>query len=404
MKLIKTINNNTTEKAALKEDAAGGAVGSGAVAMCAMPLFASMVKRTAPKVKVIKWSTKKKAKKPSIGLKEAFNKLYEFAGETGGMSTNMDGSPIKGNASNSFDPTSVIAKLKGLENKERQDHRNTVSFGLEDENGGIVRVTVSSEQAEDFEKSLQAFLADQEREEDAVPEIAEVLFKLKDRFDIVDVQWPEVQEDEEEEVGLDGQTPDGAEGAGDMELGGDQADPAMDPAAPPAGADEGQVKDLLVQVIDMMKADAEARKAEARAREEEAKSKQADNVVKQTMNKVKQEEQFLDMETYNKARKEEEREAKRLAQLAKWKHDMAKDEGITDDDDFGGDDVESAITAPAPDDAQAVPPRAPREEEERSTLRRPPAVKAQPATKPAKVIRGRVHPHDIASFILSRVK
>lgn len=327
------------------------------------------------------------------------------------MAMNMDGSPAKQTSgSDTFDTASVIAKLKGLENKDKKDRRNLVSFGLEDDNGGLVRVSVSDEQAEDFEKALQAFLADQERDVDNVPEIAEVLFKLKDRFDIVDVQWPKVQEDEEEDVsvegGEDGQDPDAA----GVDLGGDDpaaaggADAGL-PGDTGAGASDGQVKDLLVQVIDMMKADAEARKAEARAKEAEAKAKEADTIVKTTRSRVKQEEQLLDMDAHQKARKEEEKEAKRLAQLAKWKAEMGDDEGVFDDDDLGAsDDADSLDTLDAPAaPQQQAPAAAPREEEER-VMRRPAPIKAQPQKKPSSVVKGRVHPHDIASFILSRVK
>ena len=40
-------------------------------------------------------------------------------------------------------------------------------------------------------------------------EIAEVLFNLKDRYTIIDVQWPEVEEDEEEDVSMEDGDPEG---------------------------------------------------------------------------------------------------------------------------------------------------------------------------------------------------
>ena len=36
-----------------------------------------------------------------------------------------------------------------------------------------------------------------------MPEIAEILFKLKDHFDIIDVDWPNIEEDEEEKQELE---------------------------------------------------------------------------------------------------------------------------------------------------------------------------------------------------------
>jgi len=153
---------------------------------------------------------------------------------------------------------------------------------------------------------------------------------------------------------------------------------------PPGGADgAGEVTGLLTQVIDMMKADAEARKAEARAREAEAKTKEADSVVAQSLARVKQEEQYLDMETYNKARKDEDREAKRLAQLAKWKHSMSQGEsgGMDDMDDFGS----------------TLKPNRDASPEEEEIVR--PNNKTRTST-----VRHRVAPHDIAQFIINRVK
>lgn len=374
MKLIKQLNANLADRAAvLKEDGTG----AGGVAGAAMPLFAKLIKRTKkvsdkPQAPAIVPATKS-----GLGLAEAFKHLREFEGEEPSAGAQTPQSK--------FDSTEVLAKLKGLEAKEKQDHRDTVTFGLEDEDGGIVRVTVKTEQAEDFEQSLQAFMAAKEEEDDKVPEIAEVLFKLKDRFDIVDVQWPDVEQDEEQDVGLEG----GAEDPNaDPSMNPD--DMGMDPNAAAPGGDTGQVTDLLTQVIDMMKADAEARKAEAHAREAEAKTKQADALVAQSMSRVKQEEQYLDMESFNKSKKDEEREAKRLAQLAKWKHDMGKQNG-------GGADDEDQLGQTLVPNTDAAP------EEEEHTFRRPAPSRVQPTPK-APAVRGRVAPHDIASFIIDRVR
>ena len=376
MNLLKTVNTATAgkTKADLREDAAGGAVGAGAVGGFAMPLFSSLVKRNAPKPKVK--PDGKPAKKRGLGLKEAYVALSEDLQEP-----MMGGNAAPGV---DFDASGIIAKLKSLENREKTDNRDTVTFGLEDDDGGLVRVIVSAEEAEDFERALQGFLLDREQEEDDIPEIAEVLFKLKDQFSIVDVQWPEIQEDEEQQTELEG-------GEGDMAgMEGGEGDLELD-AGPDMGADQGQVQDLLTQVIDMMKADADARKAEARAKEAEAKAREADAIIAQSMARVKQEEQYLDMEAAEKAQKEQDREAKRLAKLAKWKHQMSQEHGIEDEPE-----VEDEPPMPSARPARNAAP----EEEEFAT---PPRSKLRPTNKGA-TIKGRVHPHDIASFILNRVK
>lgn len=364
MELIKHINDNISQ---MTEDAADGAVGAGGIAANATPLFSMMVKRTTPEVPTIE--KKKKTKKKGLGLQEAFDDMDGQADPT------MDAGRAPSDPT--VDATGVVAKLKGLEKKEKQDYRDTVSFGLEDDNGGIVRVTVKQDQAPEFEKALQAYMA---TDDDETHEIAEILFKLRDNFDIVDVQWPEVEEDEEQDVALASSQPEG-------EVPEEEGDIGMEPPV----ADESQAASVLSQVIDMMRADADARKAEARAREAEAKAKEADAVIQQATTKAKQEEQFLDMDTYNKAKKDEEREAKRLAQLMKWRHDMSKEEGMTDEDEFASPGPMAAPTMPAP------------EEEERTSMKHPaPTIKQQ--SRKQSTIASRVRPQDVANFILNRVK
>lgn len=383
MDLLKTVS---AMPQAIKEEAAGAAVGGGAVAAFSTPLFASLVKRsitTTPTLSPYAKTKSKKAKnnkEKGLGLKEAFDDMGGMAGAGGeaGGTQSTTSTPISKNA----DTSGVIAKLKDLEHREKEDFRDTTTFGLEDEHGGLVRVVVKTEQAPQFEEALQTFLS-QDSEEDRPLEISEILFKLKDQFDIVDVVWPDVEEDEEEDTMMGGEPPMGDDMAGaegEMPSGAEgEMPPATEPAADPAS--------MLTQVLDMMKADAEARKADAEARKAEAKAKEADMIIGQTMSKVKQEEQYLDMEAYNKAKKEEERETKRLAQLAKWKHDVAREGGDIGSEEPGF--VDDSM------DQQRAP-----EEEERSYIR--PAPKHKPVR--AATTGARVSPGDVANFILNRVK
>lgn len=243
-----------------------------------------------------------------------------------------------------FNPSDVMSKLDAAEKKAKQD-TDTVPFGMEDEDGNIVKVYVRSDQADEFETALAALLAGEDENEDEISdsiEIAEVLFQLKDKFDIIDVEWPEIEGDVEEEQEVAGEEgaegeldleggeegldleggEEGLEGEGELDLeGGEEGledlegDMEMEP--------EGGAESALQQVIDMMKADAEARKAESEARAKEAEARAAEANANAAAAKVKQEEEVLDMETYNKQQKEEEEEAKRLAQLAKYKHQKA---------------------------------------------------------------------------------
>lgn len=348
----------------LSEDAAGGAVGGGAVGVFAMPLFATFAKRSLQqrkKPQIIKYSNsdvivhnkKRKSPKKGLGLREAV--VFE--------------DEIKNMQDPSFDDSDVIAKLKSLEHKDDADYRDTTTFGLDDDDGKIIRVTVKNDQAEEFEKALQSYLADVDETQE-IPEIAEILFDLKDKFDIVDIEWPEIAEDEE--VDQQAVQPEsGEQPADDQQLDGIDTAVAQDDNL--AGDQTSDVS-VLTQIIDMMKADAEARKADAEARQAEAKNKEAEAAVAQANARVRQEEQLLDMDTFNKTKREEEREAHRLAQLAQWKHQTSS-QSTDDGDDFG---LSQSVKQSSENEESSVP-----------------AKKTTP--KP------RVHPHEIARFLLNRM-
>ena len=210
-----------------------------------------------------------------------------------------------------FDSASVLSKIDSAEKKSRSNE-DTVAFRLEDDNGEVVKVYVSQDQAADFEQALGVALSDDGKEgvENSSVEIAEILFKLKDRFEIIDVEWNEFSGDEEEEqiVGDD-------EASDDEASDGEMSDDPTEEAATSA----------LQSVIDVMKADADAKQAEAKAKEAEANAKEAEYAAKSSAEKVQQEEQILDMEAHNKAESTKKKEATQLAKLAKFKHDTATD-------------------------------------------------------------------------------
>ncbi len=243
-----------------------------------------------------------------------------------------------------FDASDVISKIDAASKKEMQGD-DTTPFGLEDEDGNMVKVYVRNDQAEEFEKQLASLLAGADEDDDdqnSSLEIAEVLFKLKDKFDIVDVEWPGIEGDVEEEQEVAGQDPaaqqgemppaDGAEAGaeGDMPPDGDLGGLEGEPGAE-AGAegdmmpDDSGAESALNQVIDMMKADAEAKKAEADARAAEARAKEAEYTAMAAAGKVRKEEQVFDMESAEKKKKEQEKESQQMAKLARFQHEKAQD-------------------------------------------------------------------------------
>jgi len=261
----------------------------------------------------------------------------------GEMMDQQGGDSLKGQSEeSSFDPADVISKLKDAE-KQVDNEDDTVPFGMEDEEGNVVKVYVRAEQADEFESALASMLAGEEDDEDDddkanSAEIAEVLFKLKDNFDIVDVEWPQIEGDEEEEATQPpaGGGMGGGEMGGEMppeggdELGGEMGDlEGGDELGDIDGEDEmdmeaeGGAESTLQQVIDMMKSDAEARKAESEARAKEAEARTAEAQANSASAKVKQEEQVLDMEAHEKEQKAQKDETDKLARMAKWKHSQA---------------------------------------------------------------------------------
>lgn len=72
---------------------------------------------------------------------------------------------------------------------EINDEVDSVAFGMENSDGSIIKVWVNAEHADDFEKSLADLLG---KEDDA----EKVINDLADDFDIIDVEWPKVEEPE----------------------------------------------------------------------------------------------------------------------------------------------------------------------------------------------------------------
>lgn len=293
-------------KEIIREMAAAGSTGAGSIASVPGGLFNGGVIYNPYK----KWGKTKKKKG---------NVIRRYVNESLGLTTDET----------NFNAADVVSKLDAAEKKIKAEE-DTVSFGLEDDEGNLVRVYVRADQAKDFENALAGLLGEKDSNDDDLNsslEIAEVLYELKDKFEIVDVNWGVIPADEEEEQEVEGdedpemqadmQNPEGDEMGG--------MDAEMDPNAMGMGGEDESMKSTLQQVIDMLKANAEAQKAEAKAREAEAKAKEAEYAAKAAESKIRQEEEVLDMEAYYDKKNEQSKEAKKLAKLAKFKHDKARD-------------------------------------------------------------------------------
>jgi hypothetical protein len=88
---------------------------------------------------------------------------------------------------------------------ELNDEVDTVTFGMETDDGKVAKVYVNATQADDFEKALADMLGEKD-------DLEEVVNELASKFDIIDVEWPEGYgqegealpgEDGSEDLGMD---------------------------------------------------------------------------------------------------------------------------------------------------------------------------------------------------------
>ena len=232
--------------------------------------------------------------------------------------------------SNAFASTDVISKLDDAE-KNSEMKKNTVAYGIEDSDGNVTKVYVDKEQDEEFKKALGDMLHDDEH-----TDVAEILFNLRNSFDIKHVVWPKLPEDEEVDNKLD--NPEGQEGdapglagenpenpddtakgaAGEDSLPGGEGGDNM----PPEDIGGNDNQSILLKVIDMLRADADAKAAESNAKAKEAEAEQARLSIQMTNMKVKNEEDMLRAEDHFKKQSEAKKEEDRLAKLAKYRNEI----------------------------------------------------------------------------------
>lgn len=239
-----------------------------------------------------------------------------------------------------------LVKSAKTANVNRQD---VVGFALENDDGSLVKVFVKRDQAEEFEVALSKELYN--AEQDGI-EIAEMLFNLRQHFDIMDVEWGEnsIPEDEEQtDVKLNkdddesDDTDEDDDADEDLDSIGDEDDQMDDlgnedtddldslglddetmPAPDSTSTGQEDIVAALGKVLDMLKADAEARQAEAKAKSAEAEVKIAQEANKAASMRAAQEEEVLDMEDYNKRQDEEKKMADTRDKLIKYRHDLKK--------------------------------------------------------------------------------
>ena len=159
----------------LREDAAAGAISTGSVAGARGSLFGSVVSRKPlnnTKIGVIKYK--------KLANWNGYKKIHEAD-----------------NAS-SFSAIDVISKLNAAE-KHNDMQKDAVVYGIESDDGSITKVYIAKDQDTEFKRALDSYLQDVHDKKD----IAEILFNLRNTFNILHVEWPPIPEDEEVNVEMD---------------------------------------------------------------------------------------------------------------------------------------------------------------------------------------------------------
>lgn len=249
------------------------------------------------------------------------------------------------------DVETMKGKLQDIQRKQEIED-TTTAFAFEDTDGNLVKVYVDKEQAENFKKELANLLDDVEHED---LEIAEVIYRLHQKYNIVNVEWCEGSIPEDEEV-KDPNAPVAnnndaeAKGFPDPEATGDvaadgQADPAAVSAEPgaeppaegepdPMAADaqtapvdvNGEVSKMamLDKVLGLLQARTDADRAKADAEKAKADVEASRVAAQAAAQYASSQEELMDMENYNKRAQEDKREATLQSKLIRYRHDLRK--------------------------------------------------------------------------------
>lgn len=292
MNLLKELHSN------IKEDAAAGSISAGSVAVNQGAGFSRDESAIGSKGKKLK-------KKP---IKRIFKEDKEY------------------------DKQSVMSQIKNAEETSNAN-QDVTGFALEDDTGNIVKVYVKNEQSEEFEKALNKELSNNQNDEHKHREIGEIVYELKNDFDIINIDMGTIPEDEEEieeiknSEGSDLEIEDDPEGDDEVSL-----DDKMEPGDADTDDSEENATSALTAVIDMMKSDAEARQADAEARQKESESRIAALNTQAAEAQVKKSEEVMDMEAHYNKEADKDKESKQLAKLAQYRHEISGSEETSDTD------------------------------------------------------------------------
>jgi len=173
-----------TNKKVIQESAAGGAVSAGAVAV-----------RTDNRGRE-DYPTQKR----DVGLLKFLQRNNRKIAN--GLNMKEIKTPFSISLKENVSLDQIYSKLSGIQNQSRMHEDNTQTYGVEDDEGNLMKLTVRGDQQEEFETALAQELAEIEEYKmtgrsghGGNVSMAEVLYNLKQNFDIVNVEFPEIPKD-----------------------------------------------------------------------------------------------------------------------------------------------------------------------------------------------------------------
>lgn len=330
----------------LKETAAGGSTGAGAIANTPSNRLGGMQTRMSLKKYMLDFygrvTNRNKFGRVEDHLKGSISKISESAA----YPYQLD------------DATSRMKSMQrsGMQQTGKHDDADSISYGVEDDMGNLMLVTVPLEQGEELERRVAQALADvldyKKTGQGENKTLAELLYELKDEFTIIDAQFPTIPKDavynadeislpedngnqgqdfpEEttgDEMGDEEGEMDDNEGTGDEEFP-DDMEGDQDPEDEDIGDDfdeETEDKEsLLTSVLSMLKTQNEKEIAQAKAEEEKAKERQAELALKASKKELESQEEMVAAQAEMEAEKDKEKRAKEMAELAKFNYKKKK--------------------------------------------------------------------------------
>ncbi len=211
--------------------------------------------------------------------------------------------------------------LKQSQIKDQRGQYTTSTFGLQDADGNIVRVTVNREEAADFEQQLNSLLADTENQK----EIAEILYILRNDFEILDVDWADsITEDEDEEaVDASPSEDSGLDDESDLDLDSDEDEDGEEIDIDSDGASDMDMQqntvELLQQVIELLRTETESRSAEAELRTAKAQSQTQQVQADQHQREIDQQVEMANVEKFEEEEKEKNKHEKLIQRIARYR-------------------------------------------------------------------------------------